>query len=440
MRKNTQCSSSDDGAIAVGRPRGHFRGPGSARLGSGRPLLHCDRTVSRMRHCIVILASVVVALAVPSLASASDTFTPVTASVLGKTRPAVRGTDGRYHVVYELVLTNTKPAPATIDSVTVRDARRPARVLARYSGSRLVQSLRTLQPGRVENAKLEPNGSRLFFVQLSYKRRAAVPHKVIHTLSVDAAGDPATTTPTPQRYDVAPYTISTQAPVVLGPPVRGPGWVVTNGCCTGVHREQVQSINGNLYDGQRYAIDWMRLDAQGRMVSGDPHDVRSYTCYGDDVLAVAGGRVVSTLNTLSDQVPGRLPDPSSFPTVESIDGNGMILDIGHGRFVFYGHMQHGSVTVKPGERVHRGQLLGKVGNSGNTSAPHLHIQVMDGPSTLGSDGLPFTFDHVSVSGQIDAHRWETAPSVEGVWRAGAAPAGKPHTKELPLDLNIVDFP
>ena len=87
-------------------------------------------------------------------------------------------------------------------------------------------------------------------------------------------------------------------------------------------------------------------------------------------------------------------------TIDQADGNFVVLDIGGGSYVLYAHMQPGSVTVKAGAKVKRGDVLGKVGNTGNTQAPHLHLHVMDGPSPLQSNGIPYVFD----SFKLDGHR------------------------------------
>ena len=118
---------------------------------------------------------------------------------------------------------------------------------------------------------------------------------------------------------------------VLAPPLRGEGWVAVNGCCNSdiVHRGSEQSINGALYNSQRYAIDWMRLDAHGQLVHAAPTDVHSYPDYGAKVYAAADGTVVETLDDLDDNIPGKLPDPTTL-TVRTVDGNRVVLAIGQG--------------------------------------------------------------------------------------------------------------
>jgi hypothetical protein len=119
-------------------------------------------------------------------------------------------------------------------------------------------------------------------------------------------------TPVPLSYTIAPLRVNSELREI-GAPVRGKGWVVVNGCCEvgGVHRSTGLPVNGGLYFAQRFAIDWMRLDNSGHMVNGNASDVHNYANYDAEVLAVANGTVEATLNDLDDQLPGKLPDPST---------------------------------------------------------------------------------------------------------------------------------
>lgn len=86
----------------------------------------------------------------------------------------------------------------------------------------------------------------------------------------------------------------------------------------------------------------------------------------------------------------------SFAGVRRIVGNHVILDLGDGTYAAYAHVQRGSLRVKAGETVRAGQVLGRVGNSGNTTEPHLHFQLMDGPDLDNARGVPFTWRGVGV--------------------------------------------
>src|SRR4029453_1816391 len=78
------------------------------------------------------------------------------------------------------------------------------------------------------------------------------------------------------------------------------------------------------------------------------------------------------------------------------DRNFVVLDIGSNRFVNYAHMRPGSVRVKLGDKVRRGDRLGEGGNTGNSQAPHFHLHVMDSAPPLASNGLPYVFDSFTV--------------------------------------------
>ena len=374
-------------------------------------------------------------------AAPADQFTPVVASTLDPGAAPVLGTDGRLHVVYEIQLTNAKPVPATLQEIRVLDADDPDRVIASVGGADLADVLRDLT-GKVPagSLEIEPFVSRLVLMHVSFASASDVPSSLVHRFLLTGAPLDGGETPGPLDYTAAPYELS-GTPLVIGPPLAGDDWVAINGCCSadGIHRNTVLPVNGHLADTQRFAIDYMRLDDEGRLVSGDPAAVASYTDYGAEVLAVADATVVATLDTLDDQVPGSLPDPSTI-TLENVDGNHVVLDLGDGHYAFYAHLQRGSVTVAPGDRVRRGDVLGLLGNSGNTSAPHLHFHLMDGTSVLGSSGLPYTYDAFSVVGHIDPERFAAATSLEGVWDEHLLPAPEPRVEQYPLDLDVLDFP
>ena len=345
------------------------------------------------------------------------------------------------HVVYELVLTNANATPATLKKIEVLGAANSSHPLASYEGKDLLACLKTTARVAAESPTIEFNGTRLFLIDASLDPGTRLPERLLHHIEVLGGPSPGPKAETPVllSYTVAPLNILTKLPHI-GPPLSGGRWVAVNGCCgaISVHRSSSLTVNGGIYFAQRFAIDWMRLDAAGRFVHGDSSDVRNYTCYDADVLAVADGTVVETLNDLDDQKPGNLPDPKTI-TLENVDGNHVVLDLGDGVFAFYAHLRKDSVRVTRGDRVKRGQVLGKLGNTGNTSAPHLHFHLMEGSSVLGSNGIPYSIDSFAIAGQVPLADFEAATGVEGDWGKGRLPAPSPRRDQYPLDLNIVDF-
>ena len=224
--------------------------------------------------------------------------------------------------------------------------------------------------------------------------------------------------------------------IVVEPPLDGNGWVAVNGCCDAItsHRGAVMAINGQLRVPERFAIDWVKLDDGGRLFTGDVSKLGSYAYYGAPIHAAADGVVVNLYDETDEQVPGA--DAKGI-TMENIGGNMLVVDIGDGAFAFYAHLQRGSLTVKLGDRVTTGQIIGLLGNTGNSTAPHLHFHIMDGPSPLDANGLPFVFTHFSSRGVVAAGSddWIEKGSLATIEGRLAGD----HARELPLNDQVVDF-
>lgn len=210
---------------------------------------------------------------------------------------------------------------------------------------------------------------------------------------------------------------------VLGPPVAGPDWLAADGPSNDQdnhHRRGLIIFDGQAVISRRYAIDWKQL-RDGVSFSGDSRDVRSYYSYDKPVLAVANGRVVAARDGLPNNIPGHGDSfhPAVPMTLETVLGNTITLDLGGGQFAYYLHLQPGSVRVKVGDRVRRGQILARVGCSGDAREPHLHFEVTNSSKPISGEGVPYL---------IDRYR---SKSVNGVLEL--------RTHELPLDKSVVVF-
>jgi murein DD-endopeptidase MepM/ murein hydrolase activator NlpD len=146
---------------------------------------------------------------------------------------------------------------------------------------------------------------------------------------------------------------------------------------------------------ERFAIDFVQLDAENRLFEGPNDDLASYAFFGAPIFSATDGKVVRVQDGLPEQVPGSLP-PNA--TVQTAGGNYIVVRADRGHYAFYAHLQPGSRRVQRGDRVRAGEVLGLLGNSGNTDGPHLHFHIMDSPSPLQSNGLPFTFTRFTGAG------------------------------------------
>ena len=191
-------------------------------------------------------------------------------------------------------------------------------------------------------------------------------------------------------------------------------------------------MNGSLWPAERFAIDFVQLDEQGRLPDAG-ENLQSWHYYGTDILAAAQGRVVEVIDGMPDQVPGQ---ESPGLTIDELGGNHVIIDMGEGRFALYGHMIPGSIVVEKGQFVRAGEKLGRLGNSGSSTAPHLHFHIMDRPHPLQSVGLPFVFDRTTFQGHVVEIFNEIDSS--GMPVIDDSARGN-RSRQMPLALDIVGF-
>lgn len=384
-----------------------------------------------------------------------DAFTALTLIPIGNEPLPFKGTDGKFHIAYDLQLTNATGEPATLEKLEVVDGFDQKRVIASFSGTSLIDPdcsfgdcnrLRGLPAKYIDSAEIPPQESRVVFVDFTFDSLDDAPKALLHRITGTGANSPAFGVPAKISYLTTPLALSDETLPVIAPPVRGSDWIALNGCCEPgfPHRSSVMSVNGKLNNSQRFAIDWKRVNPKGEFYSGDKTKNESYVDYGSEILAVADGTVVSILDGMQANIPGTLPadDPklASKLTVENVDGNHVILDIGNGVYAMYAHMISGSVSVKAGDKVSEGDVLGKLGNTGNANASHLHFQLMDGPSLLESDSLPYALKNFDYSGQVAPELIADADdNLTGMFLAGKLAVAEPRTNELPLNLAIVDF-
>src|SRR3712207_1611915 len=239
---------------------------------------------------------------------------------------------------------------------------------------------------------------------------------------------------------VGPTEVDRRDVIVLGPPLRGSNYLAADSCCDATrHTRATLPIDGQVWLAQRYAVDYEQLNADNRIWSGKKKkDLDNYSIYGQEAIAAADGTVVKVIDGLPEQVPGVFPENIS---LDQADGNSVILDIGGGNYALYAHFQPGSVRVKEGEQVKRGEMLGLVGSSGNSLAPHLHFHVMDGPESLASNGLPYEVDSFEITGRNTAgtEAFDEAEAKGTPLEVDRVDPAKRVTRVMPLDQIVVSF-
>ncbi len=172
-------------------------------------------------------------------------------------------------------------------------------------------------------------------------------------------------------------------------------WLVYNGGHTPEYSHSWDVIT------QRYAYDFVMIAPGHWRHEGRGTRVTDYHCYDRDVLAAADGRVVHVRDSIRDApfVGYGVVDVLA----RSFIGNHVIIEHGPAEFSFYAHLRAGSLRVRPGDPVRRGQMIGRCGHSGHSSEPHLHFHVQDRADFFAAVGLPVTFRHARVNGAQVVH-------------------------------------
>ena len=338
---------------------------------------------------------------------------------------------GRIILVYELHVVNVGTRPLRIARLEVRDGNHPdARPVATYARTEIERNVKLIAPrGAPAPTTLSLNTRAVVYLWLGFDSSTAVPTALTHRVTF-ADGD---------SIDGAWVSVRAATDLVLGSPVgAGDWWVALGPSNTSEHRRAVIRVGDDTVPhlAQRFAIDWVRMDARGEYARD--HRGRRNTDwygYGESVFAVADARVVEVVDSIPDNTPGE--GSRAVPMrVATVLGNYVLLDLGPAsdaahRYALYGHLKPGTLRVRVGDVVRRGQVLGAIGNSGNSDGPHLHFHVTESAdaaaAALRGEGVPFLLEAFTV----------VAHDPERVAQHAPLTALGPHRAALPVEGDVI---
>jgi murein DD-endopeptidase MepM/ murein hydrolase activator NlpD len=324
---------------------------------------------------------------------------------------------GGTRLVYELRITNLSKEPMALRRLEVLDASHEAGLpLATYEGAQLDPVLQHFgNPAVGDRMPTADNSHRtiaagettLVFLTLLSDRTRIGP-VLTHRLST------ADSSITGARTTTAGVEL-----LELGPPLGGGNWRAKSGAGKNDshHRRQIYVLGGKTTLSNRNAIDWRR-EENGSSHRGKEDDIHSYLSYESRVLAVSDATVVFVRDGIRDNNPGHVGAEALDLSLETITGNLVVLDLGQQQYAYYAHLKPGSLRVKAGDAVKRGDVIGLVGNSGSSFEPHLHFEVTNSPAPLRGEGIPYLIDAFAVM--------ENGAPVQ-------------HRRELPIAESLVDF-
>jgi hypothetical protein len=339
---------------------------------------------------------------------------------------------GQNYVVYEMHLTNFYSLPLIIQKIEVLSGENPANILTEFKDERLSLNIKHVSPlpHPVQSTKIDFGRRAVLFLWVQINNTSSLPSSIAHRLTVtieNRSQSIVMTTP--------PIKVNRRMPIIISPPLKGPGWVAANGPqpdSVPIHNRLFAPLFGTVRVPQRYATDWVKFGQDGRLFREKVSQNEDWYTYGEAVLAVADGTVTEIVEGVPDNTP---PEVTTLMTPKTVAGNYIILNIGNSRYAVYGHLKPGSIRFKNGQRVNRGEILAQVGNSGNSTGPHLHFQIANGPFTV-AEGLPFTFNVYRQLGVIDKslEKYETG----AVWQTSPW-KGDLKRGNLPLNGTVVSF-
>jgi hypothetical protein len=383
-------------------------------------------------YTLLLLLGCLFAFAAPLWAQQSDAR--IAAQVL-MNPTAFEGSDGKLHVAYELLVTNPSATKESLDLTELRVfTQRSMAAEASWKGQDLCALAKPKCADGASQITIPAGGRTVLLIWLSVPLNTPV-HAIWHSIGYITA-QARQHTLRGVRVALAP-----QAAIEIGPPLGGGRfWLVTEGPGNvhSHHWGSLQSMNGPVTVAQRFAIDFVGLDAPGHAlpVTPDAPGARQnaeWFGYDAEVIAVADGVVRDSRDGQPDNQPlGAHPEPTDL-TPRGLYGNFVILEIAPGVFAHYAHLRPGSVRVRLGNQVHRGDVIGHLGDSGNSGVPHLHFHISNKPSFAGSEGLPFRVARFKLEGKSGK---EVVLSPTSRW----SPHPVQERDALPLDGDVILFP
>jgi hypothetical protein len=335
-----------------------------------------------------------------------------TALTVSAVNPPIRliGSDGKTHLEYDLIVQSMFNAPITLTSIEVLAP--DGASLLKLDGEDVAKVTTPAFTGP-PTAVLPPSGALGTVIDVVVPADG-VPERLNHRISY-RPGTSELGSIIGTRDIVGPeLDVDPRRPTNISSPLKGPAWLNANSCCVpeAPHRSARIAVDGSsIKKFEEFAVDWVQL-RDGKLFDGDGSRNEQWYGFGADVVAVADGSVAAVFDGMPEQTPNAPVTGLRGP--RDYSGNHVSLQISPGVWAVYAHLQPSSITVKTGDEVKKGQVIGKLGNSGNSSGPHLHFQLSDGPEVTTSNSLPFALDSYWLAGAVDPAQFGDATDAKGV--------------------------
>ncbi|MGO8985671.1 MAG: M23 family metallopeptidase [Terriglobales bacterium] len=347
--------------------------------------------------------------------------------------PAPVKIEDKQALVYELHVTNFDVVPLTLKQLEIfadTETNHPLQVITGEALSAVMMEAGSTASGRTDSRSIGPAQRAVIYLWIELAPDQPAPARLRHRM-IFASGPPATGTqpaetkpaPTEATLDDFLVIVSREPAPLLGSPFDGGVWLAAGLSNHSGHRRSIFAIDGHIHSPERFAIDWVKVGPNGDSHDGTTRN-ENWWGYGEPIHAVADGEVTQIVDGIPENAPRVLPQPV---TLDNIAGNYIVIRIASNRYVTYAHLQPGSIQVHLHDQVPRGTVIARLGNSGNSTGPHLHFQVTDSDSVLQSEGVPYAFEKFTDLGPGSDYELDKHPSI-------------PRKLSLPADNDVIELP
>lgn len=313
--------------------------------------------------------------------------------------------NGKKHIIYEYIVTNNSTVSININKIKIiKDNCKHIKII---TGKKLEENFSimskifTLSP---QIPILQPSETGVIYFLLTFSHDSKY---VENTFYIESDSNKSVIIPNQ-------LIISKCNPIMINPPLKGKNWYAADGPSNdSSHRRIILTLNGDTVIPERFAVDFIQYGKKG-LIKGDPSLNESYYGYRSPIFSVANGKVIDLKDGFPDNIPGQTPP---IP-LEDSGGNYLIIQLDNCHDVLYAHIVPGTIKVNIGDYVHEGQLLGLLGNSGNSEFPHLHFQIntkvlpignSNQPSLLNCQGVPWHLNKFILEDYVIIENHPTLP-------------------------------
>lgn len=295
-------------------------------------------------------------------------------------------TEHSSQLIYELNILNNYKVPFTLKKVEIYNLRKNENPIATFDSDYLDWHFERPDYDASDDVKVLANNQfGILNLQLIFPQEKSIPKKIYHKLYFEAENKKGEIVVLP--IEVAVLKIPEVTKISLELPFNKKGkWLYE---AAEGHQGSRFLTEGKANYPQRFAIDWTYVGKRGYFTESDIKQNEDWNSYGIEIISVADGTVVGTKDGIIENEP-LAEDMAVKITRETIGGNYVVIDIGNNLYAVYAHLIPNSLNVKIGDQVKKGQVIGLLGNSGNSDGPHLHFHVETKSNAFfGGEGMPY---------------------------------------------------